>query len=212
MKLYYHPISTPSLYPVFVAHASGVEHEAIVVDLKRGEQHGETFKAVNPFGKVPAMVADGIAMGESSAIGRYIARLSGSDIYSEDLREAALIDQWVEFVVHQIRLNVSRLQFHRFIAPMLGEATDEAVIAQGEKALAQYLPHVEVALTGDGHLQAERLTIADIALVAALEPETTAKLDLAAFPVLREWLGGMREADWYQAVHTHYGAEIGLLA
>lgn len=208
--LYFHPISNPSLYPLFVAEAAGVKHDRKMVNLQTQEQKGDAYLAVNPFGRVPAMVDGDLAIGESSAIGRYLARQSGSDIYSEDLREAALIDQWVEFIVHHIRANVGRVQFNRFIAPMIGETSDESSIALGEKFLAANLPHVEIALSGDGHLHGDRLTLADIALVAAMEPQFTAKLDLEAFPVLTAWLETMRKQDWYQSVHTHFGAEMGL--
>ena len=208
--LYFHPISFPSLYPLFVASAAGLEVERVFVDLQSQETKTESYRKINPFGRVPAMVDGDLAMGESSAIGRYLARKSGSDIYSEDLREAALIDQWVEFVVHHIRINVARIQFNRFVAPMIGADVDESSIALGQQFLADNLPHVEVALDGDGHLHGERLTLADIALVCAMEPQHTARLDLSDFPVLGAWLDEKRKEDWYTAVHTHFGAEMGL--
>lgn len=208
--LYYHPLSTPSLYPLFVAEAAGLQYERKMVNLQTQEQKTDDYLAVNPFGRVPALVDEDFAIGESAAIGRYLARKSGSDIYAEDLREAALIDQWVEFIVHHIRANSSRVQYNRFIAPMINEPVDEASIALGEKFLAMNLPHVELALSGDGFLHGNRLTLADIALVTALEPQTTAKLDLTDYPVLTAWLEATRKQDWYQAVHTHFGAEMGL--
>lgn len=208
--LYFHPLSTPSLYPLFVANAAGVAHERKMVNLQMQEQKTDDYLAVNPFGRVPALVDEGFAIGESGAIGRYLARKSGSDIYSEDLREAALIDQWVEFVVHHVRINVGRVQYNRFIAPMINEPVDEGSIALGEKFLAANLPHVELALSGDGHLHGDRLTLADIALITALEPQHTAKLDLTDFPILTTWLDATRKQDWYQSVHTHFGTEMGL--
>lgn len=208
--LYFHPLSTPSLYPLFVAEAAGVQYERKMVNLQTQEQKSDAYLAVNPFGRVPALVDGDFAIGESGAIGRYMARKSKSDIYSEDLREAALIDQWGEFIVHHIRVNVNRVQFNRFIAPMINEPVDEASIALGERFLATNLPHVELALSGDGHLHGDRLTLADIALITAMEPQHTAKLDFSDYPVLTAWLETMRKQDWYQSVHTHFGAEMGL--
>lgn len=208
--LYYHPLSNPSLYPVFTASAAGLEVETRSINLATQEQKGEAFRQVNPFGRVPAMVDGDLAIGESSAIGRYLARKSASDIYSEDLREAALIDQWVEFVVHHIRINVGRITYNRFIAPMINVEPDQSSIDQGIQLLNENLPHLEVALDGDGHLHGERLTLADIALVAALEPMNVAKIDLSAAPVTAAWLERMRKEDWYTDVHTHFGAELGL--
>ncbi|MEM7728908.1 MAG: glutathione S-transferase family protein [Pseudomonadota bacterium] len=210
ITLYYHPLSNPSLYPVFVAEAGGVTHERIVVDLQTQEQKGDDFRSINPFGRVPALVDGDFAIGESSAIGRYLARKSGGDIYSDDLREAALIDQWVEFVVHHIRINVGRINYNRFVAPMIGETPDQASIDLGVRFLGENLPHLEVALDGDGYLHGNRLTIADIALVSAMEPQHLAKIDLSDAPVTAAWLERMREQSWYTAVHTHFGAELGL--
>lgn len=208
--LYFHPISNPSLYPLFVAEAAGVKYERKKVDLQAQEHKTDDYLTINPFGRVPAMVDADLAIGESGAIGRYLARKAKSDIYSEDLREAALIDQWVEFIVHHVRANVARVQFNRFIAPMIGETPDASSIVLGEKFLAANLPHVEIALSDDGFLHGDHLTLADIALVAAMEPQFTAKLDLEDFPVLTEWLAAMRKQAWYQGVHSHFGAEMGL--
>jgi glutathione S-transferase len=208
--LYFHPLSTPSLYPLFVANAAGVTHTRKVVNLQTQEQQSDEYLAINPFGRVPALVDEDFAIGESGAIGRYLARKSGSDIYSEDFRDAARIDQWVEFIVHHIRVNVGRVQYNRFIAPMINEPVDTASMALGEKFLAANLPHIERALSGESYLHGDRLTLADIALIAALEPRHTAKLELTDFPVLTAWLDATRKLDWYQSVHTHFGAEMGL--
>ncbi|MGB3456919.1 MAG: glutathione S-transferase family protein [Litorimonas sp.] len=210
ITLYYHPLSNPSLYPVFVAQAGGLDYEKTLVDLQTKEQSSDDYLAINPFGRVPAMVDRDLAMGESSAIGRYLARKSGTSIYSEDLREAALIDQWVEFVVHHVRINVGRLFVNRVVAPMTGQPVDETSLALGERFLADALPHLEVALDGDGHLHGDRLTLADIALVSALEPRKMAQVDLSDAPVTAAWVERMNAEPWYTAVHSHFGAEMGL--
>lgn len=208
--LYYHPLSNPSLYPVFVAAAAGVEVDLKTINLATQEQKSDAFLQVNPFGRVPALVEDGFALGESASIARYLARTSGSDLYSDDPRDAALIDQWTDFVTHHIRLNVGRINYNRFVAPMIGVEPDQASIDLGVQFLGDNLPHLEVALDHDGHLHGDRLTLADIALVAALEPQHLAKIDLSAAPITSTWLDTMRQSDWYQSVHTHFGAELGL--
>lgn len=212
--LYFHPLSTPSLYPLFIASALGLEHEKTMVNLQTQEQKGEAYLSVNPFGRVPALVDGDLAVGESAAIGRYLAQThagaNGTMLYADTPKEQALIDQWVEFVAHHIRVNVNRIQFNRFIAPMIGEEVDEASIALGERFLTANLPHIELALSGDGVLHGDRLTLADLALVAAMEPQYTAKLDLGDYPVITDWLAKTRQSDWYQAVHSHFGAEMGL--
>ena len=210
IQLYFHPISNPSLLPLFVASACGLEFERVMVDLQKQEQQSDDFKRVNPFARVPAMRDGDLYLGESGAIARYLARKSGADIYSEDLRDAALIDQWCDFVAHHIRANVARVQFNRFVAPLLGQEPDQSSVDLGLDLLSKNMPHVELALDRDGHLHGDRLTLADIALVAAMEPQHTAKLDMSDYPITARWLDEQRKSDWYQAVHTHFGAEMGL--
>ncbi|MGB6230089.1 MAG: glutathione S-transferase family protein [Litorimonas sp.] len=208
--LYYHPLSNPSLFPLFVAEATGLKYERKMVDLQTQEQKSDDYLQVNPFGRVPAMVDGDLAIGESSAIGRYLARKTDSEVYSSDIREAALIDQWMEFVVHHIRLNTGRIFFNRFVAPMTGQEPDETSLDLGIRLLGESLPHLEVALDGDGYLHGDRLTLADIALVSAMESQHLGKIDLSDAPVTAAWLEAKRKEDWYVAVHSHFGAELGM--
>lgn len=48
-------------------------YEAIPVDTRRGEQHTETFRRINPNSKVPAIDDDGIVMFDSNAILLWLA-------------------------------------------------------------------------------------------------------------------------------------------
>ncbi len=53
----------------------GAPHEMHVLDLKAGEQRKEAYLAVNPLGKVPAIVHDGALVTEQGAIFIYLADL-----------------------------------------------------------------------------------------------------------------------------------------
>ena len=49
-----------------------VAYEEIAIDLDKGEQNGEAFRAVNPLGGVPALMIDGRPLTQSMAILEYI--------------------------------------------------------------------------------------------------------------------------------------------
>lgn len=69
-------------------------------------------------------------------------------------------------------------------------------------------PVIETRLSDHAFLCADKMTLADIALVAALEPETMAKIDLSDYPNLISWLKARRSEPFYTKVHSHFGAEL----
>jgi glutathione S-transferase len=64
---YYSPMSSASTTH-WALEELGVPFEKVKVDLKAGDQNKEAFLAVNPNGKVPAIVHDGVPVFESAAI------------------------------------------------------------------------------------------------------------------------------------------------
>jgi glutathione S-transferase len=52
----------------------GVDYADHPVNLMKGEQHSPAFRAVNPRGKIPALVADGQVLAENAAIQWYLHR------------------------------------------------------------------------------------------------------------------------------------------
>ncbi len=70
-KAYVHPLSPPSNKVLFGLHALDPDYERVQIDLARGEQGEEPFKALNPFGKVPVLDDEGFILSESGAILTY---------------------------------------------------------------------------------------------------------------------------------------------
>ncbi len=209
--LYYHPLSFPSLAPVFTASALEVDYDLHLIDLSKGEQSSSEYLAVNPLGKVPAMRDDEISIGESAAIMRYMARKSGSDLYPKsDILSQAKVDQWMDYVNHHIRAPIARVHFNRKLAPLFGLEPDLASMAAGEKMLAANLPAINKVLSETPYLCGDDMCLADLALIAALEPVDMSEIDLAPYTALKDWRAARRSEDFYTCVHSHYGAEMGL--
>lgn len=208
LKLYFHPLSFPALMPIFTAEAAGKPYEKIMVDFATGAHKAPDYLKINPLGRIPAMSDGEFNLSESLAISRYIAR--GSSLYPDDAKAQGLIDQWADFSVHHIRANVGRVQFNRVVAPMRGMDADESSIALGLKFLSDNLPFVENRLSEGPFLCGDTMTLADMSLLAALEPDKTAKLDLSPYPKLMAWLAARRSETFYTNVHSHFGAELGM--
>ena len=55
IRFYFHPTPNPAKIALFLEEA-GLPYEVIPVDTSKGEQHTPAFRAINPNGKVPAIV------------------------------------------------------------------------------------------------------------------------------------------------------------
>ncbi|MEP3888884.1 MAG: glutathione S-transferase family protein [Hellea sp.] len=208
--LYYHPMSFPSLAPIFTAEAAGIDYNTKLVDLTTGEQSSPEYLAVNPFGKVPALKEGDFTLAESAAIMRYMARKEGSALYPNEPQAQAKVDQWMDYVNHHIRTNVGKVHFNRTLAAMIGAEVDEKSLADGERFLSANFPAIESCLSQQPFLCGGAMTLADIALVAALEPSDMSKIDMSDYPSLTKWLTARRSETFYTNVHSHYGAELGM--
>lgn len=210
VEIYYHPLSFPSLAPVFAAESMGIEYTTKLVDLSKGEQSSPEYLAVNPYGKVPALKEGDFTLAESASIMRYMARKNNSVLYPNEPQAQANVDQWMDYINHHIRTNVGKVHFNRTLAAMMGAEADEKSLADGERYLESNFPAIEDCLSQQPYLCGEAMTLADIALVAALEPSDMSKIDMSNYPSLTKWLAARRSEPFYTNVHSHYGAELGM--
>ena len=100
IRFYFHPTPNPAKVALFLEE-SGLPYEAIPVDTRKGEQHMPAFRAINPNGKVPAIVdTDGpggeVRVFDSSAILLYLGDKTGRFIGTPEDRGELL--SWMFFV------------------------------------------------------------------------------------------------------------------
>jgi GST-like protein len=83
IRLYFHPTPNPAKVALMLEE-TGLSYEVIPVDTSKGQQHDPAFGAINPNGKVPAIVdSDGpggqpATVFDSSAILLYLAQKTGT--------------------------------------------------------------------------------------------------------------------------------------
>ncbi len=72
MKHYYHPMSR-AVTSDWLLTELGAEHEQIHIDFMAGENDTPEYRAINPMGKIPALVDDDVVITETAAICAYLA-------------------------------------------------------------------------------------------------------------------------------------------
>jgi len=101
IRFYFHPTPNPFKVALFLEE-SGLAYEVVPVDTSKGEQHAPAFRAINPNGKVPAIIdTDGpggreVRVFDSSAILLYLGDKIGHFVGSPIDRPELL--SWLFFI------------------------------------------------------------------------------------------------------------------
>ncbi len=208
MKIYGTYLSAPANKVRLAASALDIDADYINLDLTKGEHKTPEYLAVNPLGKVPAIDDNGFYLFESNTICRYMANKVNSPLYPKDVQHRALVDQWMDFSSHHILTNMGKILFNKFFAPMMGLNPNPDSIVEGNRYLDAQIPVIEKCLSNSKMLAGEEMSIADIAMLAALEPFDLIQYDLSPYPAVSAWRNNLMQQAFYLKVHTHYAAEI----
>lgn len=95
LKFYYSLAPNPMKVALFLEEA-GLPYEPVPVDTRKGDQHKPEFRAINPNGKVPAIVDDGVVVFDSNAILLYLGEKTGKFMPAPAARGELL--SWLMFV------------------------------------------------------------------------------------------------------------------
>lgn len=158
---------------------AGIDYQSRL--LEQGDQDGAEYRALQPFGQVPALIEDDFSLFESGAIVLYVGEKSEALLPKEPKRRA-LAAQWVIAALNSIE-------------PSIGAVVDVDLFHAGEEWAAQRRPgavefmHKRLAgLSNDlgekDYLDGVGFTAGDLIMATVLRilPEETAKYEnLAAY-------------------------------
>jgi len=136
-----------------------LKYEVKSVDLGKGEQRGEEFMKLQPFGKVPAVEYDERILFESRSILRYIAK-NNNDI--EDLLGDIDTDIWLEVESQNYNPHVSKIVNEKLFKKWKGEKPDPEVVQSELKMLEGVLDVYEKRLSKSTFIGGDQFSIADI--------------------------------------------------
>lgn len=204
LKIYGADLSSPSNKVRFVANYLELEYEYVKVSLRDGEHRKEEFLKLNPVGKIPVIEDDGFILFESDAIVKYLCTKNGSPLYPRDLQQRALVDQWTDFVSIHIGMALGKVLFNRIFAPFAKVPVDEKSISDGLMFLNRFLPVVDNQLKTNPFLTGGDLTIADMCLLANLDPAGAAGVHMERYPEILRWMTSLQKETFYTRCHASY--------
>jgi len=202
LTIYGFDFSSPCNKVRFAANAMGLNYEYKQVNLLAGEQKSPEFLKLNPIGRVPAIDDNGFKAFESAAIIKYLADKNNSPLYPKDLQKRTIVDQWIDFANIHVAAALARVTFNRVMYKMLNVEKDERSLNDGIKFLGQFLPILEKQLKENKYLAGDTMTLADINLLADLDPIELSSVDLSAYPSLVSWRKNLKTQSFYTKCHS----------
>jgi GST-like protein len=97
IKFYYNLAPNPTKVALFLEEA-GLPYEPVPVDTRKGEQHSPAYRAINPNGKVPAIVDGDATVFDSNAILLYLAEKTGKFLPDNTPAARGQMYSWMMFV------------------------------------------------------------------------------------------------------------------
>ncbi len=190
LKIYATPLSANGRKVLAVSRHLGLNTEIHDVNVYRGEGQSLQYLAINPSGKIPALLDGEFTLAESNAILLYLAEAHGGNrLWSSEAKQRARIAQWLfwESAHWQPTLIVflSAVVGHRLLpdrVPRPQPAPD------WNGALVQpVLKTLETALGSAAFLAGPKATIADFSVAGMMTYFRAANFPFPNFPMISGW-------------------------
>ena len=156
----------------------GIPYEFVLLDMQAGEHRQPEFLAINPMGKVPAIVDGDFQLWESGAILFYLAQKHGK--IPSSLEEQAKINQWIIFA-------------NATLGPGI------FVEANREREMPRLMTPLNQILEKQPFLLEDEFSVADVAVGSILGYiPMMLKLDLSEYPAVVDYIKRLSERPAFQ--------------
>jgi glutathione S-transferase len=186
MRVYGDSISGNCLKVKWVCDYLSTPYQWVEINVLKAETRTPEYLAMNPAGQAPlAILDDGRPLAQSNAIILHLAE--GSDLIPADAYDRAKMFEWLfwEQYSHEPYVAVARFQKH-----YLGNAVEPRIMERGRGALKL----LDEALAKTPFLVGDRISLADVALVAYTRVAHEGGFDLADYPAVQAWVGRVEAA------------------
>jgi glutathione S-transferase len=166
----------------------GLDYDWHEIDVVKGETRSDDFLAINPAGQVPCLErSDGRILAQSNAIIFHLAR--GSALIPDDDFDQAKMLEWMFWEQYSHEPFIAVRRFRKAFMNTPDEEIDPGLMAKGRRALGV----MEMRLLSRDFIVRDRVTLADIALVAYTRVADEGGFDLDEFLGVRAWVARVEQ-------------------
>jgi glutathione S-transferase len=184
MKLYGTPGSR-ALRSIWAAEEVGVDYELIPTSFLEESKTSE-YLAINPNGRIPALVDGDLVLFESMAINLYLAKTYGGKLYPSNAQDEARALQWTIWGMTELEPHLIPMVLHKMFLPE--DQRDPAVVSKAEAEVERPLAVLDAHLSDREYLLGGDFTIADLNLAGALSTANFVSFDFSKFENASRWM------------------------
>ena len=176
---------TRAFRALWVATELRLDYEHLPIEIGDAGARAPEFLAINPNGRLPAIVDGDFVLFESLAITLYLAKKhSPGTLYPGTLEDEAKAWQWSLWAVTEVDRGVNIWSLHAVRLPPAER--DTAKREDALKVLQAPFKVLDAALAKQSYLLGDRFTVADLNVAAVIS--RAIDMDLVAWPSLKFWL------------------------
>ena len=162
--LYYYP-GNASFAPHVILRETGMDFELHLLDRANREHKGESYRKLNPAGRIPAFVSGDLVLFESAAICLHLSDNAPEAGLAPPLGtpERAHFYKWLMFLTNTIQPDMLMFYYnHRYTT---AKECRQSVQQAADRRLVEWFGLVEEALPAGGWFLGEDYSVLDIYLV-----------------------------------------------
>lgn len=171
---------------LWMATELGLDFENVPTNFRTGEQKAPEYLAINPNGRVPAIVDDKVTMCESLSINLYLSKRYPGPLTPASLEEDALATQWSIWALTEVEPHTVAILLQKFVVPE--DKRDPAVVSKAEATLVAPFKVLDDTLAGREWLVGDRFTVADLNVCGVVSTALRIGFDMAPYPHVAGWL------------------------
>jgi len=173
-----------ALRSIWAMEEVGVDYEHVATNFAE-QSKDPSYLAVNPNGRIPALVDGDVVLFESMAINLYVAEKYGTGLYPDSVEDRARTHQWSVWGISEIEPLQMRIVVQKFFTPE--DRRDAKEIERASRGLDRPLAVLDAHLKDRAYLLGDAFTIADLNLAGVMNLLGMAQRDYTEHVNAKRW-------------------------
>jgi glutathione S-transferase len=173
-----------ALRAIWGIEETGIDYEQVPVSYG-ADSKSDDYLAVNPNGRIPALVDGDLTLFESMAINLYLAKRYGGSLYPATPQDEARAWQWSVWAISEIEPLQMQIVIQRLFTPE--EKKNPKVIPGATKGLQRPLRVLDTALAGRDWLMGDAFSVADLNVASVMYLMKLVSFDYSAHTNVQHW-------------------------